>query len=646
MKKMNLRVQDLDILRLVSDPKLSPSGRVVVYTVTHPNVNENKYVSNIWLLNLETRDNIQIIGGEGGKFPEWVDDDRTIVYLTTVEKDSEKLNELRIYRLDTGSIQTLYRSKQSITNIRVSRDGRWILFIETMKRDDKDVMVIDSIPIWFNGKGFTYNSLNVIKMLDRYSSNILEIETDGIDVSYAEISMDASKIYFVGVPDREKPYISHLYVYDLDTEEYHRLTDEEVRVLDFTLGPENEVIFRGQDFSHGLSTHRKLYLLDLTTGNYRLLTDIDLDIVNAINCDARGPTSFRPLQFIDEWIYFPLSIGGKVALYRVDLNGVVDKVIEGEFTVENYSVSSDYIILTRHDPTYPPELYLYKDGSFEKLTSFNMFLTNRYKLSSPSYFRFRASDGVYIDGWIMKPPDFDKDGKYPTILYIHGGPATTYGYSFIFEFQVIVNSGFVLVYTNPRGSTGYSQEFKDIRGRYGERDYMDLMEAVDYVVSNYKFIDSERIGVTGGSYGGFMTNWIVGHTNRFKAAVTQRSICNWISKFGTTDIGFYFNSDQIAGELGRPYWEDNWFSVYWERSPLKHIKNVETPTLIIHSIEDYRCWVDQAIQFFTALKIRGIDTRLVLFPKENHDLSRTGKPRNRIERMKHIIEWFREYLVE
>jgi len=263
----------------------------------------------------------------------------------------------------------------------------------------------------------------------------------------------------------------------------------------------------------------------------------------------------------------------------------------------------------------------------------------------PEEFKFRASDGVEIDGWIMKPPNFDDSKKYPAILYIHGGPATTFGYSFIFEFQVLTSKGFVLIYTNPRGSTGYSQSFKDIRGHYGEREYLDLMEAVDYITSQSPYIDAERLGVTGGSYGGFMTNWIVGHTDRFRAAVTQRSICNWVSKFGTTDIGFYFNSDQIAGGLGRPFWEDNWFKIYWDKSPLKYVGNVKTPTLIIHSIEDYRCWVDQAIQFFTALKYRGVDTKLVLFPKENHDLSRSGKPKHRVERLKHIISWFEKYLL-
>ena len=642
--EIGLKIEDLDRLRLVSDPKISYNQRYTVFTVTHPSLEKNSYISSIWLMDNSDWSYNQVVDGDNPRFPEWVPGDKEILYLSTREESDGKVNEIKIFDISRDGGRIIYSTKNPVSNLRVSSDGRTILFIE-QTGEKEDVMVIDSIPIWFNGKGFTYNKRNVVNLLDKYSGNYIQLDIGGIDVSYAEFGDRRDIIYFVGTPDREKPYITHLYRHEVDSGETIRLTDESIRVLDFTVCGDDCIVFRGQDFSHGLSTHRKLYRLDTRNGDYSLLTDIDLDIVNAINCDVRGPSSSRPIQFKDNYIYFPLSKGGCVALYRVSLDGdVIEPVIEGDFTVENYSVSRDYILITRHDPTNPPELYVYRYGEFSRLTGFNDFIIQRRKLSRPSHFRFRASDGEYIDGWIMKPPNFKEGSRYPSILYIHGGPATTFGYSFMYEFQVLASVGFVIIYTNPRGSTGYSQLFKDIRGHYGERDYMDLMEAVEYVLSEYDFIDRDRLGVTGGSYGGFMTNWIIGHTDIFKAAVTQRSICNWISKFGTTDIGFYFNSDQIAGGLGRPFWEDDYFKVYWDKSPLKYVKKIKTPTLIIHSIEDYRCWVDQAIQLFTALKLMGVDTRLVLFPGENHDLSRTGKPRNRVERIKHIIEWFKKYL--
>ena len=195
-----------------------------------------------------------------------------------------------------------------------------------------------------------------------------------------------------------------------------------------------------------------------------------------------------------------------------------------------------------------------------------------------------------------------------------------------------------MIFSNPRGSDGYGEEFADIREHYGERDYQDLMEVVDEALKRFGFIDEERIGVTGGSYGGFMTNWIVGHTKRFKAAVTQRSISNWVSFFGTTDIGYYFAPDQIG--------KDPWSNLdgYWEKSPLKYAPNVETPLLIIHSIEDYRCWLPEALQFYTALKYLGKRVELALFPSENHDLSRSGKPKHRVKRLELIAGWMERWL--
>jgi Dipeptidyl aminopeptidases/acylaminoacyl-peptidases len=294
--------------------------------------------------------------------------------------------------------------------------------------------------------------------------------------------------------------------------------------------------------------------------------------------------------------------------------------------------------------TRPSELFIYSGKGLRKVTSFNDELLKKSNLQVPERFTFKASDGQTIEGWVLKPANFKDDKKYPAVLYIHGGPATTYGESFQHEFYVLSESGFGLVYMNPRGSAGYGESFKDLRGKYGTRDYQDLMEGLDYVIKNFSFIDEKRLGVAGGSYGGFMTNWIIGHTERFKAAVSQRSISNWISFYGTSDIGYYFAEDQIGGDLGNDLWKDDLVQVYWDRSPLKYAYRVKTPTLLLHSDEDYRCWIDQAYQMFTALKLNGVQTKLVIFHKENHDLSRKGKPKNRIERLNQIISWFKTYL--
>jgi dipeptidyl aminopeptidase/acylaminoacyl peptidase len=225
------------------------------------------------------------------------------------------------------------------------------------------------------------------------------------------------------------------------------------------------------------------------------------------------------------------------------------------------------------------------------------------------------------------------------IVEIHGGPRSAYGNSFMHEFQLLAGQGYAVMYINPWGSGGYAEDFQTgLPEHYGEQDYLDIMEAVDHCIKTYDFIDTAHLGVLGGSYGGFMTNWIITHTDRFRAAVTMRSISNWVSFFGTSDIGWTFG----LREMGGVPWIDE--EKYMSKSPIRYVKNVKTPTLILHSEEDYRCPMEQGEQLFTALKFLGVPTELVRTPGENHELSRSGKPKHREIRLEHILRWFKTYL--
>ena len=238
----------------------------------------------------------------------------------------------------------------------------------------------------------------------------------------------------------------------------------------------------------------------------------------------------------------------------------------------------------------------------------------------------------------MKPVDYDPNKKYPGVLHVHGGPKTVFGKVFHHEMQFLANNGYFVFFTNPRGSDGRGKEFADIRGKYGEIDFDDLMKFTDAVIKNYPALDEEKLAIMGGSYGGFMTNWAIGHTNRFKAACSQRSISNMTSEFLLTDIGYYFIDDQISAT---PW---NNYEKLWHHSPLKYANKAQTPTLFIHSNEDYRCWIPEGIQMFSALKYHNVPARLVMFKGENHELSRSGKPMHRIRRLKEILDWFDNYL--
>ncbi len=285
-----------------------------------------------------------------------------------------------------------------------------------------------------------------------------------------------------------------------------------------------------------------------------------------------------------------------------------------------------------------PELVQFKYQPLR--TEYNPYgLKSEINVSEPKYRSPYQQDDL-IDGFVLLPQNFDPEKKYPAILDIHGGPRTVYGDVFFHEMQVWVNMGYVVMFCNPRGGDGRGDDFADIRGKYGHEDYQDIMDFVDVVLEKYPNIDRDRLGVTGGSYGGFMTNWIVGHTDRFACAATQRSISNWISFYGVSDIGYYFGLDQNYCDTES---EEGWQKL-WLHSPLRYVNSVKTPLLFIHSDQDYRCPLEQALQFYSAIKHRGVDSKICIYHGENHDLSRSGKPHGRISRLEEITGWFEKYL--
>jgi dipeptidyl aminopeptidase/acylaminoacyl peptidase len=285
------------------------------------------------------------------------------------------------------------------------------------------------------------------------------------------------------------------------------------------------------------------------------------------------------------------------------------------------------------------ELYLHDESGERRLTSLNEDGLADRDLSLPEPFTV-LHENTTLDAWIVKPIGFDPNARYPSILTVHGGPRAAFGDVFFHEMQCLAAHGYALIYANPRGSSGRGNEFADLRKKYGTIDYEDLMHVLDVALEQYPFLDETRLGIMGGSYGGFMTNWAVGQTDRFKAAVSQRSIANWTSKFNTTDIGYYFNQDA----LGTTPWEAGGADTMWQHSPLRYADRVSTPTLFIHSEQDYRCWLAEGLQMFTALRYHGVESRLVMFRGENHELSRSGKPKHRVRRLREICDWFDRYL--
>jgi dipeptidyl aminopeptidase/acylaminoacyl peptidase len=404
-----------------------------------------------------------------------------------------------------------------------------------------------------------------------------------------------------------------------------------------------KLAYLGNDLRRRLATNTGVWILPSKGGKADELTRVfDRSVGNTLNSDSRvvSPDPSPVWDAEDMSLSFLATNGGSCSLYQVDLERkVVRAIVEGDRSVEGFSFSKDGSVLayTSMDSSNLADLYIRDGKSESKVTRFSDNSLSKLKLIRPERLVFKASDGVEVEGWRMKPQGF-KGTPVPAIVAIHGGPRTAYGNSLMFEFQLLAANGFAVLFTNPRGSDAYGEEFAAaIPKNYGDRDYKDIMEAVDQFTKT-GIADEKRLGVGGGSYGGYMTNWIIGHTDRFKAAVTERSISNWNSFFGTSDIGHFFAQEEVGGVP----WENS--QHYNENSPITYVQNVKTPVLIIHSEEDYRCPIEQGEQLFVSLKKQRKEAVMLRFPDENHELSRSGRPKHRIERLNQITEWFKKHL--
>jgi len=380
-----------------------------------------------------------------------------------------------------------------------------------------------------------------------------------------------------------------------------------------------------------------------------LTASLDLSMGLAVGTDVRaGLAAARPVWSLDGGALYALaSSRGDTPLWRVPLDGGAPmRVVEArgqQVQAFAFCAAGTTLALNLADNLNPGDVYCADprdsaEGS-RRLSDVNGAFFAEVTLSTPESFEYAGAERWSIEGWLVPPIGMKEGERYPLILSIHGGPHAAYGNMFLFDFQLLAARGYGVLFTNPRGSTNYGERFTlGSNDDWGGGDYQDVMLGVDAVIARAPWIDPARLGVTGGSYGGYLTNWIVTQTDRFRAAITERSICNMASKWGTSDIGYIGNDLQWGG----PPWEAEAF--YRERSPLTHVRNARTPLLLIHSERDFRCLIEQGEQFFTALKYLGQTAEFVRFPNEGHELSRSGQPLHRLERVRRIVGWFAKYL--
>lgn len=491
-----------------------------------------------------------------------------------------------------------------------------VLAYEELYDSDSDYEVLDEIPFYMNGKGITNKKRNHIYIWD-LEKNMLHCICD-TNFSVSKVKVMNNRIYFTGQNFQSKQAVNDgLYMFDSSL---HCLIEPDTLSIHDFFYLDQLYIFGSKQLRYGLNENPMFYDLDLN-----LVCEFDACLGNSVGSDCALVPGNSSVVYGHRY-YFVSTIEDHNELFVFD-GMCVSVVYTFEGTIHSFGLGDDHLYFIGADTACLQELY--RDG--KQISAFHD-LRDTF-VSVPQ----EVSFGDNLKGWVLLPKDYDENSKYPAILDIHGGPKTVYGTVFYHEMQVWASLGYFVFYCNIHGSDGRGNEFMDIRGKYGTIDYDDLMEFCDVVVDRYPAIDVNRMGVTGGSYGGFMTNWIIGHTNRFKCACSQRSISNWVSFSYTSDIGPYFGADQQGCELSN-------VDALWWHSPLKYVDSVVTPTLFIHSDEDYRCPLSEGLQMLNGLLNRGIEARMCVFHGENHELSRSGKPDHRIRRLNEITEWMELHL--
>ena len=664
MQKLNL--DDFTRYKFLSGLKYSPNGKKLAFMLHQMDVEENKYLSDIYIYDVEKESITRLTSSNTAKSFTFKDEDLILFADSRDKKDKERrekgedfttyyeislnggeavksleipLNVSKLEIIDKDNLMLIGEyniNKPDLQNLSDEEKEKALKKWE----EEKDYQVIDEIPFWFNGEGFT-NKIRSRLYIYNIKDKKLKPVTDAFtNVSFFRLNEDKTKAVIITNSFIDKMQIKDdLYLYDIKEDTLEKISHHDRFQYGFADFLEDNIIFTGTDMAkYGINENQRIYLMD-KDGNVKEISPqgFDLSIGNSVGTDCRFGRS-NQIKLDGNYLYFITTEYGNAYLNRMDTNGNIEKLIKTKGSVDGFDVFDGKVIFVGFRGLKIQELYKLNEGEEVQISHFNDWLVKEKSLSAPERLTFTTREGITIEGWVIKPVGFEEGKKYPAILDIHGGPKTVYGEIFFHEMQYWANEGYAVFFCNPRGSDGRGDEFADIRGKYGTIDYEDIMKFTDTVLEKCPFIDVERIGVTGGSYGGFMTNWIIGHTNRFKAAASQRSISNWISKFGTTDIGYYFVEDQQAATP----WTD--VEKLWFHSPMKYADKVKTPTLFIHSDEDFRCWIAEAYQMFTSLKYHGVEARLCIFKGENHELSRSGKPKHRIRRLKEITDWFDKYL--
>lgn len=650
MKK--IQIEDLMTFKHLGKLSSNPQGTRAIVLASKANQKANAYHHTLYEVTANGPKKHVDLKKDSTAF--WLSENTVLIAHEKTKADQTKTKNqytvLYAYDLDTETFKKRYifpvkptihghMENTLIVTYKISSDAQGLLD-ETHRKATQATLKkqnayedIDEMPYYFNGPGFTANQRTILATYDLARETLTPLTS--FDFSVENVLCDESSgiIYYTGKPHAKLRLMrSNIYQYDLALKTHQALDDsmqysiKELFLLDTSL-----IVAASPMDAYGMNQNPDFY--QISKSGLELMAPFRRSLSNTIGTDVRflGSKKWTTLKGV---LYFVMTEDDHSEIHQLTQDGTLSVHYVMQGSIDGLITLNESLYVIAMEGMTLQEIYRLESGRLKKVSRFNDRALKDKMVVEPEEVVVDQSTHT-VKGWVLNPSQAS-DQKLPAILDIHGGPKTVYAPVYYHEMQVWASEGYLVMYANPRGSDGKGNDFSDIRGKYGTIDYEDLMNFVDEVLANYP-VDPERLYVTGGSYGGFMTNWMVGHTDRFKAAVTQRSISNWISFYGTSDIGYFFAADQTAGHPLKD------FDRIWEQSPLKYALNIRTPLLFIHADKDYRCPIEQAQQLHAVLMNENVDTELIWFKDETHELSRSGKPEARIKRLTHISEWFRRY---
>lgn len=648
----------------ISSPQLSPDGQHTAVIKRTVKDDKRGWASNLWLVdNTGSQAPRQFTFSDADYGVRWSPDGRTLL-LNSGRGDNGGLYTLRVAGGEAQSLLSLEQG--SIGDYQWSPNGEHLLLSisldpdvsdprEKVDDDDDSADVEEARHAVYKAQGRYLDDSQQSLWLYTIASDTLQPLThgSGFDESNARFSPDGERIVFASNRDdehREGAYSQSLFVLELGQTLNHSGDDRvatsepiELPTPDGYAGSPRWIDNNTLLYTFSAEPYAPTSLQQVTLDGTREVLVEQLELIP------------NDMEVVSDGLWFTAMNHGSNTLHRFDLAGGELTTVAGEgYRLSQLSINEHGAAYVKENEHQLPELHFYSfeehslerssgeqdagSNSETRLTAFNQALQNELTLGSYETFYVSDEAGFEAQGFFLEPLGREDGEQYPLILNIKGGPGGMWGHQFMQEMQLMAARGYAVVFVNYRGSSGYGQDFSDqVRLDYGGADYRDNMLALEHVLDTYDWIDADHLFVTGGSHGGFLTNWITTQTDRFKAAVTQRSVSNWISEAGTQA----FPPASMQVEFGGTIWQN--YDYYWDRSPLKYADQVTTPTLIIHSTDDHITPIGQGEEWFYALKANGVETELVVFQNEGHGLSRSGTPINLVERLNRIIDWFDRY---